>query len=251
MRCTRMVLLTLLLVVAGCGSLPSQAGPDTVLVVGATGQTGRLLVRDLAAAGYTVRAFSRSETKARELLGDEVEIAVGDVKSEESVRAAMLGVDRVVSAVGAGGATGPDSPEQVDYLGVEKLAVAAAAANVKHFVLISSMGATHEDHPLNRMFGNVLIWKAKGEQALRDSGVPYTIVRPAGLLNEPGGQGRVVVVQGDPREAGGTLARADVSTVCVQALAHESSRGKTFEIWREDGEARSEWGSTFASLSAD
>jgi len=104
----------------------------------------------------------------------------------------------VVSAIGARGAKGPDRPEMIDYQGVANLAAAAAQAGIRHFVLVSSMGTTQADHPLNKLFGNVMIWKAKGEQALRDSGVPYTIVRPGGLVNEPAGQGRIQLVQGDP-----------------------------------------------------
>lgn len=250
MKFTRMGFLGLLVVLAGCAVAGQSTSSESVLVVGATGQTGRLLVADLSKAGYRVRAFSRNAERARELLGDDVDIAVGDVKDPASLRAALTGMDYLISAVGAGGAKGPDRPEKVDYEGVKHMAEEAAAANIKQFVLVSSMGVTHEDHRLNKLFGNVLIWKGKGEQALRDSGVPYTIVRPGGLVNEPGGQGRIVVVQGDPLEAG-MLARADVSTVCIEALKHPEARGKTFEIFREDGDAISDWEGVFANLSAD
>ena len=47
------------------------------------------------------------------------------------------------------------------------------------------------------MFDNVLIWKGKGEDAVRASGVPYTIVRPGGLTDKPGGQSGVRLEQGD------------------------------------------------------
>jgi uncharacterized protein YbjT (DUF2867 family) len=113
------------------------------------------------------------------------------------------------------------------------------------------MGVTQKDHPLNRLFGNVLIWKGRGEQALRDSGVPYTIIRPGGLVNEPGGQGRIELVQGDP--PGQTvIPRADVATVCVEALRHSpESVGKTLETFRVDGEPRGDWAGAFAELNTD
>jgi hypothetical protein len=51
------------------------------------------------------------------------------------------------------------------------------------------MGVTDPDHMLNKILDNVLVWKLRGEDALRAAGVPYTIVRPGGLQDGPGGSG--------------------------------------------------------------
>jgi uncharacterized protein YbjT (DUF2867 family) len=251
MNFPRMSLVSALLMLSACAATGPQASIDTVLVVGATGQTGRLLVGDLRTAGYQVTAFVRDADRARATLGDDVTLFVGDVKDPATIAPAMQGADAVISAIGARGAKGPDRPEMIDYQGVANLASAAAEADVRHFVLLSSMGVTQEDNPLNRLFGNVLIWKGRGEQALRDSGVPYTIVRPGGLVNEPGGQGRIQLVQGDP--PGQTvIPRADVATVCIEALRYSvQSAGKTLETFRVDGEPRSDWAAAFAELVAD
>jgi uncharacterized protein YbjT (DUF2867 family) len=234
----------------GCSAAGSQNRIGQVLVVGATGQTGRLIVSDLQQAGYRVSAFVRDAEKARKLLGDDVQLFTGDVKDAASIAPAMQNADAVISAIGARGAKGPDRPEIIDYLGVKNLADAAASAGVKHFVLLSSMGVTHEDHPLNKMFGNVLVWKGKGEQALRDSGVPYTIVRPGGLVNEAADQGRITLVQGDPRGQV-VIPRADVATVCVEALRNPESINKTLETYRVDGEPVTDWAAAFAALARD
>jgi hypothetical protein len=45
--------------------------------------------------------------------------------------------------------------------------------------------------------GNILVWKAKAEKYLVDSGVPYTIVHPGGLLNKPGGEREIVLGTND------------------------------------------------------
>jgi uncharacterized protein YbjT (DUF2867 family) len=243
-------MLLALTTLASCASTGNRSDISSVLVVGATGQTGRLLVSDLVESGYQVRAFVRDRESAGEKLGTAVEIAVGDVKDPASIAAAMKNIDAVVSAIGAAGASGPDRPETIDYEGVRNLAAAAKTARVKHFVLLSSMGATHEDNPLNKLFGDVLIWKARGEQALRDSGVPYTIIRPGGLVNEPGGESRIMLAQGDERGQF-SIARADVATACIKALQNPASRGKTMEIYRVDGSPVSDWGPAFAALKAD
>ncbi|MDH3978602.1 MAG: SDR family oxidoreductase [Gammaproteobacteria bacterium] len=220
-----------------------------VLVAGATGGTGREVVKDLLANGYEVRAFVRNAETAREKLGDDVEYIEGDVRDRASIDAALPGVDAIISAIGAGRGNPDNGPEFVDYGGVKNLAEAAAGTNIKQLVLVSSMGVTHEDHFLNKMFDNVLIWKLKGEDALRASGVPYTVVRPGGLVNKAGGEKVVVFAQGD--EDGGAIPRADVARVCVAALGSEAAMDKTFEINSGKGPAQTDFESDFSALAAD
>lgn len=252
MNLTRRLLSALLAALCCTVSLANEAATSgKVLVAGATGRSGRLIVEELRTQGYAVRAFVRDADDARELFGNDVEIVTGDVTDPASIVPAMGGISAVISAVGAGGTSGRSSPEKVDYEGVRNLAQAAADAGVGQFVLISSMGTTHDDHPLNRMFGNVLLWKARGEQAVRDSGVAYTIVRPGGLINEAAGQGRVTAMQGDPRMDSTVLPRADLARVCVAAIREPAARDKTFEVIRRDGEPVSDWQAFFAALEPD
>ena len=248
------------LATAGCaevGEAPAEE-PATqeesmprVLVAGATGRTGSLVVAELLAQGYPVRAFVRSTAKAAERLGPDVEAVQGDLKDPDSIAAAMDGVGAVINAAGAGAASGDESntPEMVDYQGARNLAEAAAAAGVAQYVLVSSRGATHDDHYLNQMFDNVLIWKRRGEEAVAASGVAYTIVRPGGLGEGPGGNQTIIFEQGDTRLENIWINRADVARVCVAALANEDARNKVFEIHAEDGEPQSDFAAEFASLS--
>lgn len=247
-RCLPALFASLLCTVAWAGG---HTGKGAVLVVGATGKTGKLIVPQLVAEGYQVRAFVRDATKGRKMLGKDIEILTGDITMPATIEPALRGMDYVISAVGAGGASGNNRPEKVDYEGVMNLATASAQADIKQFVLLSSMGVSHDDHPLNRMFGNVLRWKAKGEQALRDSGVPYTIVRPGGLINTPGREDRVVAVQGDPIMDAARIPRADVAEVCVKALSEPGARNRTFEIFTKDGSAVTDWSGFFATLQPD
>lgn len=229
---------------------PAESMP-LVLVAGATGKTGSLVVAELQAQGYAVRAFVRSTAKAAERLGPDVEAVQGDLRDPDSIAAAMDGVGAVINAAGAGGNSDDENntPERVDFEGARNLAEAAAAVGVEQYVLVSSRGATHDDHVLNRMFNNVLIWKRRGEEAVAASGVPYTIVRPGGLADDPGGNQAIIFEQGDTRLENIWINRADVARVCVAALANEDARNKVFEIHAEDGEPQSDFAAEFASLS--
>jgi len=240
--------LTVLLAVFAGGATAAPAD-ELVLVAGATGGTGQQLVAQLQAQGFGVRALVRDAASAAEKLGPEVELIVADVREPASLVPAFAGVTRVISVIGAGEKAGPNSPEQVDYLGNKNLIEAAVEARVKQFVLISSMGATHEDHVLNRIFGNVLIWKMQAEEYLRASGIAYTVVRPGGLHDKPGGEQKIVFEQIDKVKTV-SIARADLAAICVAALAYPEARNKTFEAFTIKEPPDADWQAKFAALDA-
>lgn len=240
------------LALIGCESV-SQESSDAkqlVLVAGATGKTGKHMVKHLLAEGYAVRALVRNEEKAINMFGDTVEIRVADITDAAAVMSATRGVQHVLSAIGSAAPAGPNSPEFVDYGGVKNLIEASVAAGVDQFVMVSSMGATKKDHPLNKRFGNVMVWKLKGEDLLRASNIAYTIVRPGGLTNDTGRQSALLLDQGDEMEAG-RISRDDVAEICVAALSSPDARGKTFEVVTEEGEATRDWSELFGQLAAN
>lgn len=232
---------------AESGSAPAAgASRGLVAVAGATGRTGRHVVTTLKDQGYDVRVLVRDTATARPLLGEGIEYVVADVRQPATLASALAGATAVISALGSSRKDPGNGPEQVDYQGVKNLADAAAAARVGQIVLVSSAGVTQEDHPLNRMFDNVLRWKAKGEEAVRASGVPHTIVRPGGLVDKPGGEGGLRLEQGD--RGTGFIPRADVARVCVAALESPAARNRTFELYSGPGSPPSDWNAVFGAL---
>jgi uncharacterized protein YbjT (DUF2867 family) len=244
-----------LLLVGGCaigGLETEQPARGLVLIAGATGGTGQAVVEQALDKGYTVRVLVRDKERATTLFGDRVTYVVGDVREPSTLRPAFRGVKYVISAVGSSGARDPEnSPELVDYGGVKALAEAARVANVEHFVLTSSMGVTNPENRLNQVLDNVLVWKLKGETALRSTGVPYTIVRPGSLTNEPGGQEGLKIMQGDPTEVTGRISRADVASVLVNALGRKEAFSKTFEVIGDPSASSVDWDRVFTRLKPD
>ncbi len=231
------------------GSAHALAAGDLVLVAGATGRTGQQLVRELNAAGFRVRALVRDPVTARAVLGDTVEYASGDVRQPPTLQPALQGVRYAIAAIGATRKDPANSPEFVDFQGIRNLADAAAAAKLAQLVIVSSAGVTQKDHMLNKMFDNVLVWKTKGEAAVRASGVPYTIVRPGGLTDKPGGQNGVRLEQGD--RGTGLIPRADVARICVAALKSPAARNRTFEAYGAQTPPDVDWNGLFGKLAAD
>jgi uncharacterized protein YbjT (DUF2867 family) len=239
------VVAVLLSMLAGVAT--AAPADELVLVVGASGKTGRQVVAQLREQGYGVRALVRDAARAAETLGPDVELVVADVREPDSLVPAFDGVTRVISAIGATEKEGPNSPEFVDYVGTNNLIDAAVSVGVKQFVQVSSMGVTHEDHVLNKIFGNVLIWKMRAEDDLRSSGIAYTIVRPAGLVDKPGGEKLIVFEQIDEVKVV-SISRTDVAAICVAALAYPEAQNKTFEAFTIKEPPDAAWQEKFAAL---
>ncbi len=222
------------------------------LVAGATGGVGQQIVSRLLRQGRHVRALVRDHDKGRALLGENLELIEGDARRIDTVNEAMNGVTVVMCATGSRTPEGPNSPEKVDYEGVRHLVQAAHSAGVERFILISSIAVTRGDtHPLNQ-FGKVLDWKRKGEEFLRASGLPYTIIRPGGLNDEPGSVSGLRFAQGD--EISGRVSRSDVAEVALRALDHPSSHNATFEVIAAEGappHTDHDWAALFEPLFGD
>jgi len=221
---------------------------ERILVAGATGGVGRLIVRQLLDQGRTVRTLVRDVKQAQTTLGQNVELMLGDTRRPETLTPALAGIDIVMCATGSRLSSSDNMPQQVDYEGVRNLVEAAKSARVKHFLLVSSLAVTRPEHPLNR-FGQVLTWKLRGEDTLRQSGLAYSVVRPGGLTDEPGGQKGIQVDQGD--RITGRISRANVAEVCVQALDQPGARNVTFEIIEGDDAPPADWRAFFANLRSD
>lgn len=196
-----------------------------VLVVGATGRTGRLIVERLHRRGLTVHALVRDAAKGREVLPPDVRQFVGNARTSHTLIAPMTGVGAVIIAT-AGGSEQENTAELVDYFGTLNLVRQAVASHAGLIVFISTLGATRPAHSMD-VEPTSLGWKARAEEIIRGSGVPYCIVRAGWLTDGVGGE-PIVVTQGDITD--GRISRTDLAEVCTQLLFLPSAYGKTIDV---------------------
>jgi uncharacterized protein YbjT (DUF2867 family) len=216
-----------------------------ILIAGATGETGRIIVSKLIEMGIRPHVLVRDSQKAQSFFGGDVIYHQGDVREPETLYLALDGINTVISAVGTRTPVGKNCPKHVDYLGVGNLIKAAQMREIERFILISSIAVTHPEHPMN-CFGKVLEWKYAGEEALRQSGLKYTIIRPGGLKNTPGNKHTLIFDQGD--HVSGTISRSDLAEVCINTLKYPNSGCTTFEVIEGDPCQSPDWVGLFASL---
>lgn len=214
-----------------------------VLVVGATGKTGRYVTTQLSSSGMTVRAMVRDRSKAD--FADATEVVVGDVLKLETLRTAMTGCDAVICATGAAPSFDITGPYQVDFVGTKNLVDVAKTVGVKRFVIVSSLCVSKFFHPLN-LFWLVLYWKKQAEEYIVKSGLTYTIVRPGGLRSEDSGE--AIVMRGADTLFDGGIAREKVAQVCVAALSEPAAENKIVEIVTSPEVQEQAFGDLFAGV---
>jgi len=194
-----------------------------ILVLGATGGTGRLIVGQAVARGYDVAALVRSPDAARHLGG--ARLIVGDARDETILRQALRGRDAVISALGT-----PASPRrEVTLLSTATRALVSAmkAEQVARLVGITGMGAGdsagHGGFLFDKLIFPLLLRKVyadknRQEALIRDSGLDWVLVRPS-VLNDKPARGDVRALTDLTGFHGGTIARADVATFVLDQVA--------------------------------
>jgi uncharacterized protein YbjT (DUF2867 family) len=196
-------------------------------VAGATGETGRRIVKELVDRQIPVRALVRNLDTARSILPAGVELIVGDVLKPDTLIEAIGDCTVVLCATGAKPSLNPTGPYLVDCEGTKNLVNASKTKGIDRFILVSSLCISNFFHPLN-LFWLILFWKQQGETYLQQSGLKYTIVRPGGLKNADNDDR--VVMSGADTLFEGSIPRQKVARVCVESLSNPDAENKIVEI---------------------
>jgi uncharacterized protein YbjT (DUF2867 family) len=198
-----------------------------VAIAGGHGQIALRLAKILSQRGDEVVALIRNPAHDEDVRRAGAEPAVVDLEhtSMDDVAQAIASSDAVVFSAGAGPGSGSERKETMDYGGAVKLIAAAKQAGIRRYLIISSMGA-NPDAPGDDTFSVYLRAKGRADDAVRASGLDWTVVRPGGLTNDAG-RGRITLGESVPR---GRVTRDDVAAVLAAALDSPNTTGKTVEL---------------------
>jgi NADH dehydrogenase len=217
----------------------AAAAPGTIAVAGGTGFVGSEISRELRRRGRHVIVLSSSGEGSRGQLPDDIEIRFVDVRDEESMPAALQGVDELVIALAFPGLPVEQPGKGLTFMhidagGTERLIRAGKAAGVRRVVYISGAGA---DHDAERHWFRA---KAVAEDAVRASGMTWTILRPTWIfgpgdvsLNRFLGFARVLPVVPLTNFGNQELAPVfigDVARLAADALEQDAARDQVFEV---------------------
>jgi uncharacterized protein YbjT (DUF2867 family) len=198
-----------------------------IVVLGATGGTGRLVVEQALAAGHTVTALVRSpeKMKARD---PNLRVVAGQATDPSAVARVLDRADALISTLGGGGSVISDSTRAI----IE----AAHKAGINRVVLLSSFLVERgRFNPVTRLLtglamGSMIKDKSAGEKALRESNLDWTIVYASSLTDGPG-RGQVAVLTETGRwTLSQRIARADVAAWLLRAATSPETSRRTFSI---------------------
>ncbi len=181
-----------------------------ILVAGATGKTGRRLLGELIAKGYTPIALVR-ESSDTSVLPQGAQTRQGDLTDLQAD--VCDGCDAVIFAAGSGGATGPELTDKVDRDGARRLVDIAAKSGVSRFVILSSVGA--DDPQQGGDMAHSLQAKHVADKHLKAAGMTCAILRPVALTDADGSRNMRF---GNDVDAKAEAARGDVAAALADAV---------------------------------
>jgi uncharacterized protein YbjT (DUF2867 family) len=197
-----------------------------ILVIGATGMLGRPVAERLHAEGFAVRALVRSPERARGLLPAGVEIVQGDVAQPETLARALDGCAGV--HINLKGGPRASDYERIEHQGTRAVAEAARAAGVRQLTYLS--GYTIGPHTATSP-ESLAKWRA--EQAIRDSGVPFTIFRATWFMESLPlfVQGRFAILIGRQPHPLRWLAAADYARMVARSYQASAALGRELYLY--------------------
>ena len=215
------------------------------LVTGATGFVGSHLVEALRRNRVEVTALARSPEKAAALVAAGVRVVAADLHNTEALARAVDGQNMVFHVAGVVSARNEAEFLSANRDGTRNIVAAAAAGGGPRFVLVSSLaagGPAPRGLPLDgsepprpvTAYGRS---KLAGEQAVRDSTLPWVIVRPPIVY---GPRDREVLklfriarlgvapVFGDGAQELSAVHAADLANALIAAAQSDRARGRTY-----------------------
>jgi NADH dehydrogenase len=205
-----------------------------IALLGSTGFLGQAVTPALLNAGHELRLLVRDRTKAEAWAGRGAELIEGDIVDPEALSKVCNGAETVVCLV-AVRRNRPRSYLEVNVDGPRLLAHAArTSGRVRHVVFVSAIGAR-----LDRRY-KYLSSRWMGEEELRKSGAPLTILRFSLVLGERGGVfadferaanfGPVIVIPGSGRSRFQPIIREDAARCVAEAVSRRDLVGRELDL---------------------
>jgi uncharacterized protein YbjT (DUF2867 family) len=190
-----------------------------IAVFGATGGTGREVVRQALEQGHTVRALVRDPAKLP-VQHPHLTVLQGNVLTPADVIETLTGCDAVVVSLG----NTPNNPATVVSDGTANILRAMQEQGIRRVIVVTSLGVGDSKRQVPFFFSllaatalrGVMADKETQEQLVRASGLDWTIVRPGGLVDGPP-TGKVTTGL-DKRIKAGQVTRGDVAAFVLAQL---------------------------------
>ncbi|GAB2798697.1 uncharacterized protein YbjT (DUF2867 family) [Hymenobacter luteus] len=202
-----------------------------LLILGATGPTGRLLVKQALRDGHIVTALVRNPAALADMAAPRLQVLAGDVLQPATLPAALAGQQAVLSALGQGRGT---QRTTLFSEGGRNVIEAMRAAGVKRFIGLTSAGVPAHDPSftwfykylirgilLRHVYADMILFEAYLRQQAQD--IDWTVVRPSTLIDQPDKE-EYRVAEGRLPSGGSRITREHVAEFMLEQLSSEQYR---------------------------
>lgn len=199
---------------------------NRTLIIGASGQIGKQLTQNMLNEEQHVVALVRDEQKLSDIKSGNMTIVEADLTDDFSH--AFKGCSTVVFVAGSGGNTGADKTILIDLWAACRAADYAKQHDIKHFIMVSSIGADAPAEGPEEM-QPYLVAKHMADEHLMHSGLRYSIIRPGTLTNNKAHNGFTTQRPSNKDEA--IITRADVAKALAYCVAHQAKSNTVKELF--------------------
>ena len=200
------------------------------LVIGANGQIGRMFCSKAHQASFSLRAMVRESDQTTWFQEQGIETVVADI--EEDFRGALHGCDQVVFTAGAGAKGGPDKTLLVDLYGAIRTVDFAKSQGVHRMIMVSAMRST-VPQSAPEFLRPYAAAKFAADHYLKTSGLPYLILLPGRLTDEPASH-RIRTVRDESLPI--TISRENVAECLLSVLRYDSLCNQQIVLLDGDGD---------------
>ena len=199
------------------------------LIIGASGQIGKMTTQLLLNDQQYVIALVRDKNKLSDLSSSYLDIIEQDLEGDFSQ--AFDSCEQVIFAAGSGGSTGDDKTLLIDLWAATKAVNYAKQYGIKRFIMVSSIGADNPD-AIQSDLKPYLVAKHMADKHLINSGLNYTIVRPGSLTDEDASLKITTQQPSERNEA--KISRENVANALLQIATHSANENSIFELFDGD-----------------
>jgi len=189
-----------------------------ILVIGATGLIGKVVVKQLETDGYDVVVMSRNRAKTKEIFSNDYEIIEADVLNPVSIKHSFTGIYGVFISL----------PERSVPDAIQNIIRFCKESKVQHLVYTSGCTVREENAWHSMIKGHF-----EGEKALVESGIPYTIFKLTMVMDmipRYANNGKPFIL-GKQIHSWSWIHSSDIAKMASKAFSIEGAKNKKLTIW--------------------
>ena len=205
-----------------------------ILVFGASGKTGSLLVTEALALGFEVIAYVRRKESITEEHPN-LKIIEGQLNDKEKLKYAISGSDACISTLGGSSLT----KHNIQIIqGIDNIVTLMEEEKVKRLIYLSSIGAGNSrfymPQPIRFLIADIMLRVPladhnANESRISQSKLDWTVIRPGGLTNGPKTSNLKHGFESMKMKGNGNISRSNVAAFMLEQLNQENYLQKS--VW--------------------